>query len=76
MVFSLLPMSQLPGYGQDRNETVSKPLSEKERQKRLKKLMKELETPYRKWLQEDVGYIITDEERAAFGRLATDDVLS
>jgi GWxTD domain-containing protein len=32
-----------------------------------------LETPYRKWLQEDVAYIITDEERAAFKRLQTDD---
>jgi GWxTD domain-containing protein len=32
-----------------------------------------LEGPYRKWLNEDVGYIITDEERQAFKRLATDD---
>jgi GWxTD domain-containing protein len=32
-----------------------------------------LETPYRKWLNEDVAYIITDEERAAFKRLQTDE---
>ena len=32
-----------------------------------------MEGPYRKWLNEDVGYIITDEERQAFKRLATDD---
>ncbi|HXB69758.1 MAG TPA: GWxTD domain-containing protein [Candidatus Acidoferrales bacterium] len=32
----------------------------------------EIETPYRKWLNEDVAYIITDEERAAFKRLTTD----
>jgi GWxTD domain-containing protein len=32
----------------------------------------EIETPYRKWLNEDVAYIITDEERANFKRLATD----
>ena len=31
-----------------------------------------LETPYRKWLNEDVAYIITDEERAAFKALSTD----
>jgi GWxTD domain-containing protein len=31
------------------------------------------ETPYRKWLNEDVAYIITDEERKAFKRLSTDD---
>jgi GWxTD domain-containing protein len=54
-------------------ETVAKPLSEKERRKREEKLRKELEGPYRKWLNEDVGYIITDEERTAFKRLQTDD---
>jgi GWxTD domain-containing protein len=54
-------------------ETIAKPLSEKERRKREEKLRKELEGPYRKWLNEDVGYIITDEERTAFKRLATDD---
>jgi GWxTD domain-containing protein len=33
----------------------------------------QLRTPYRKWLNEDVAYIITDEERAAFLRLQTDE---
>jgi GWxTD domain-containing protein len=32
----------------------------------------ELTTPYRKWLNEDVAYIITDQERAAFKALTTD----
>ena len=54
-------------------ETVSKPLTDKEKKKREEKLRKELETPYRKWLNEDVAYIITDEERAAFKRLQTDE---
>jgi GWxTD domain-containing protein len=54
-------------------ETVAKPLSEKEKRKREEKLRKELEGPYRKWLSEDVLYIITDEERTAFRRLATDE---
>lgn len=54
-------------------ETLAKPLSEKERKRREARLRKELETPYRKWLTEDVGYIITDEERQAFKRLQTDD---
>ncbi len=54
-------------------ETVAKPLTDKERKKREEKLRKELETPYRKWLNEDVAYIITDEERAAFKRLQTDE---
>jgi GWxTD domain-containing protein len=54
-------------------ETIARPLSEREKKRREEKLRKELETPYRKWLNEDVAYIITDEERAAFKRLATDE---
>ena len=54
-------------------ETVARPLSEKDRRKRLERLRKELETPYKKWLDEDVAYVITDEERQAFKRLATDE---
>jgi GWxTD domain-containing protein len=54
-------------------ETVAKPMTEKQRRKQEKKLQKELETPYKKWLNEDVAYIISDEERQAWKRLATDD---
>ncbi|HEV3331441.1 MAG TPA: GWxTD domain-containing protein, partial [Bryobacteraceae bacterium] len=54
-------------------ETIAKPISEREKKKREEKLRKELETPYRKWLNEDVAYIITDEERTTFKRLQTDD---
>jgi len=59
--------------GSGQRETIAKPLSEKERRKREERLRKELEGPYRKWLNEDVAYIITDEERTAFKRLATDE---
>src|SRR6516162_7182423 len=62
-----------PQTGANPRETVTKPLSEKEKKKKEEKLRKELETPYRKWLQEDVAYIITDEERTAFKRLQTDE---
>jgi GWxTD domain-containing protein len=54
-------------------ETVARPMTEKERKKKEERLRKELETPYRKWLNEDVAYIITDEERTAFKRLQTDE---
>ncbi len=57
--------------GSDQRETVAKPMSEKELRKREKQLRKELEAPFRKWLREDVSYIITDEERTAFKRLQT-----
>ena len=55
------------------SETVSKPLSAREQRARQKKLEKELAGPFKKWLQEDVVYIITDEERQAFRRLNTDE---
>jgi len=54
-------------------ETVARPLSERQKKKNEEKLKKELETPYRKWLNEDVTYIITDDERKAFARLQTDE---
>lgn len=54
-------------------ETVAKPLSDREKRRRLERLRKELETPYKRWLDEDVRYVITDEERVAFKRLATDE---
>jgi GWxTD domain-containing protein len=62
-----------PAAPAEQRETVAKPLSEKEQRKREAKLRKELETPYRKWLNEDVVYIITDEEKQAFKRLQTDE---
>src|SRR5208283_3197607 len=55
------------------NETVSKPMTAKEKKKKEAKLRKELETPWKKWLNEDVTYIITDEERKAFKDLQTDE---
>jgi GWxTD domain-containing protein len=56
-----------------KRETVAKPMTEKQRRKQEEKLRKELEGPFRKWLNEDVTYIITDEERTAFRRLSTDE---
>ena len=41
-------------------------MTDKQRRQQQEKLKKELETPYKKWLTEDVGYIISDEERKAF----------
>ena len=54
-------------------ETIAKPLTDKEKKKREAKLRKELETPYKKWLTEDVAYIITDEERQSWKSLSTDE---
>ena len=78
LALSLLPVSfaqkkEAAKEAAPQRETVAKPMSERERRKREEKLRKELETPYRKWLNEDVTYIITDEERQAWKRLSTDE---
>jgi len=56
-----------------KRETVAKPLTPKQIKKKEAALKKELETPWRKWLNEDVTYIITDEERKAFKQMSTDE---
>src|SRR5579883_737715 len=57
----------------DQRETVAKPMSERQKKKNEEKLKQELESPYKKWLNEEVIYIITDEERKAFKQLQTDE---
>ena len=42
-----------------KDKTVAKPMTDKQKNQQQEKLRKELETPYKKWLNEDVGYIIT-----------------
>ncbi len=45
----------------------------KEKKKSDSALYKELDTPYKKWLDEDVAYIITPEERDTFLHLQTNE---
>lgn len=73
LLFAGATYAEKKSADEGQRETVAKPLTDKERRKREAKLKKELETPYRKWLTEDVGYIISDEERTAFKRMTTDD---
>jgi GWxTD domain-containing protein len=47
--------------------------SSKEERRRQKAAQKEMESAYKKWLSDEVPYIITDDERAAFKKLSTDD---
>src|SRR5579883_2115696 len=54
-------------------QTVAKPLTKKQLARKQKELEKELAGPWKKWLNEDVVYIITDEEKQAFKRLKTDE---
>jgi GWxTD domain-containing protein len=54
-------------------DPLKKPLSEKQKKKNEKALKQELRGPYKKWLDEDVVWIITDEERQAFKQLSNDE---
>ncbi len=46
---------------------------DKEQKKKLRKTLKELDTPYKQWLNEDVIYIISPAERQSFLQLATNE---
>jgi GWxTD domain-containing protein len=45
----------------------------KQEKRRQKAIRKEMESPYKKWMEGPISYIITPEERAAFKKLTTDD---
>jgi GWxTD domain-containing protein len=62
------------GQNTQEQDPLKRPLSEKEKRQRARALKKEVmgET-YKKWLDEDVRWIITDEERAAFKQLSNDE---
>lgn len=71
----------LPGWSsQDDTKPKPKPADQapphkltKEEKRRQKEIQKEMEGPYKKWLDDEVPYIITPEERAAFKKLSTDE---
>ncbi|MGA2967253.1 MAG: GWxTD domain-containing protein, partial [Terriglobales bacterium] len=54
-------------------DPLKRPISDKQRKTNAKELKKELGKTYRKWLDEDVRWIITDEERSAFMQLSNDE---
>jgi GWxTD domain-containing protein len=54
-------------------DPLKKPITQKQRKKNERSLKQELRGPYKKWLDEDVVWIITDEERQAFKQLSNDE---
>ncbi len=58
---------------QDQQADQNQGKSSKAKQKSLKDLYKELNSQYKKWLNEDVVYIITPEERRSFLQLQTNE---
>src|SRR6202158_5825305 len=77
-VLSFLSLAVLvpPLLAQDARDPNAAPAPQKldkEQKRKLKKTLKELDTPYKQWLNEDVIYIISPEERQAFWQLATNE---
>src|ERR1051325_9732668 len=58
---------------QDQTDPLKRPVEEKRKKEQSKALKQELSKTYRKWLDEDVRWIIPDEERAAFKQLSNDE---
>ena len=69
--FVLLSFAILPLLRAQVAEEEPRQLTRRQERKRLKQLQKELEGPFKKWLKEDVRYIITPDERKGFLRLST-----
>jgi len=64
-------LSALPP--KDKDNEPNKEKTPRQERRRQKAIQKEMESPYKKWLQDEVPYIITDQERASFKKLATDE---
>ncbi len=54
-------------------DPLKRPVSEKQKKANSKALKQELSSTYKKWLNEDVRWIITDEEMTAFKQLSNDE---
>ena len=57
----------------NQSDPLKRPITEKQKKENAKSLKQELGKTYKKWLDEDVVYIISDEERKAFKQLSNDE---
>jgi len=65
--------SSSPNQAGPAADPLKRPLSEKQKKENAKALKQELSKTYKKWLDEDVVYIISDQERKAFKQLSNDE---
>jgi len=63
----VLAAASLSGFAQDPRQSQQDPMD------KPRIVKPELKKAYKDWLEKDVTYVITDEERKAFKKLATDD---
>jgi GWxTD domain-containing protein len=70
------PAATAPGsltQSKDQADPLKRQPSEKQKKQQKRSLNIELSKTYKKWLNEDVVWIITDQERAAFKQLSNDE---
>src|SRR5271163_920317 len=70
---AMSPIAAQQPQVQDQPAPIPHQTLDKEQKKKIKRTLKELDTPYRQWLNEDVVYIISPDERNAFLQLATNE---
>jgi GWxTD domain-containing protein len=64
----------IPPVGAEQAQDAPAPQKlDRDQKKKIKKTLKELDSPYKQWLSEDVIYIISPEERQAFLQLETNE---
>src|ERR1700681_4800353 len=74
LLFLAIAVPLLPAQeARDPNAAPTPQKPTKEQKRKIKKTLKELDTPYKQWLSEDVIYIISPEERTAFLQLETNE---
>lgn len=71
------PSQTTPAANQDQaaqaEDPLKHPVSDKQKKDNAKSLKQELSKTYKKWLEEDVVYIISDDEKKAFKQLSNDE---
>jgi len=65
--------TQSSAQGQDEVDPLKRPIPDKRKKENAKSYKQELKGVYKKWLDEDVVWIITDDERATFKQLSNDE---
>jgi GWxTD domain-containing protein len=70
---STATVTSSPAQGPDEVDPLKRSPSEKQKKEQKRSLKVELSKTYKKWLNEDVVWIITDQERAAFKQLSNDE---
>jgi GWxTD domain-containing protein len=65
--------SSAPAATDSQGDPMKRPLTEKQKKANAKALKQELSSTYKKWLNEDVRWIISPEELSAFKQLSNDE---